>query len=261
MPELQLPSGLHSAVENLYSVYGRYPVRQHVEGCEHCVGPDAHARLTSKPLRELAPSDLSLFAWKAMTTWGTTEDYKHFLPRIYELMLLGDGYPFDLATLAWKLTEGQWRLWPPPEQDSLNALFHETWQWLLASEATEPFELDLISVGLFLQSISRVRDVVPFLATWEPHRSLRHLDHLGKLVFESAVEMGGRHLLGSSWDRYAAASDRLTTWLTQTQSLATLERALAAYAERWNPQALPDLMQQLHNAFTVTLARKADVAR
>lgn len=41
--------------------------------------------LFSKPLNELNQDDLSRYTGKAMTTWGNANDYKHFLPRIFEL--------------------------------------------------------------------------------------------------------------------------------------------------------------------------------
>ncbi len=34
---------------------------------------------------KLNEDDLSRFTGKAMTTWGNANDYKHFLPRIFEL--------------------------------------------------------------------------------------------------------------------------------------------------------------------------------
>jgi hypothetical protein len=261
MSETELPSSLQSAIEDLYSVFDRYHLRPHVEGCEHCVFPDDHVRLGAKSLRALAPADLSLFAWKAMSTWGTVEDYKHFLPRISELMLRGAGHPFDMDTLAWKLADGQWQLWRFEEQGALNALFRELWNWILASEATEPYELDLISADRFLLCMSRVADISPFLARWRVDRSTKHAEHLGKFVFENVEDLARRHTLGDPWESHPEHMRLMIAWLFDDHTLPALEHALTAYAERWNPKALPNLSARLHEAYSARLALKAEESR
>lgn len=43
------------------------------------------AALHSKKLRELENKEICGYAFSAITTWGDLNDFKHYLPRIFEL--------------------------------------------------------------------------------------------------------------------------------------------------------------------------------
>src|SRR5215470_5230868 len=77
---------LRSSVERLYTVFADYHLSQHIEGCPCCITPADQAAIHSKPLRRLTYEDLELYAFKAMLTWGAPESWKHFLPRILEIL-------------------------------------------------------------------------------------------------------------------------------------------------------------------------------
>jgi len=76
---------LNASIEKLYATFARYPLRASMDACPCCVTDEDMGRLCSKELRGLEENDISLYAYKAMTTWGDVEDFKHFLPRIFEL--------------------------------------------------------------------------------------------------------------------------------------------------------------------------------
>ena len=78
---------LEIAVEKLYKVFSRYSLRRHVEGCPCCVHEEDKRALESKPLQNLSAAELGRYSFKAMTTWGDKDDFRHFLPRIFELMV------------------------------------------------------------------------------------------------------------------------------------------------------------------------------
>jgi hypothetical protein len=73
---------IDDAIENLYAAFRTYPLRPVVEFCPHCVTAAEEARLHGAPLRQLDRCALRRYAGRAITTWGTVNDLKHFLPRI-----------------------------------------------------------------------------------------------------------------------------------------------------------------------------------
>ena len=77
---------LRKAIADLYNVFEDYHLDSHVEGCPCCVTKDDKKLIEAKVLRELTADDLNHFAFNAMTTWGTVKDFKHFLPRLLELL-------------------------------------------------------------------------------------------------------------------------------------------------------------------------------
>ena len=106
---------LVEAVEKLYTVFSRYPLRKHVEGCPCCVNETDKDLLESKPLRQLTLSDLGRYAFKAMTTWGDENDFRHFLPRIFELLVSDGELGWDEEVMLGKLAIAEWKRWPEDE--------------------------------------------------------------------------------------------------------------------------------------------------
>lgn len=51
-----------------------------------------------------------------MTTWGDAHDFRHFLPRVIELLLYdNEGGLIDLETVLRKLKYARWKTWPEEE--------------------------------------------------------------------------------------------------------------------------------------------------
>ncbi len=128
-------------IEQLYRIFSRYPFPARMEGCPCCVS-DGHLRLLrSKPLRQLGDHELSRYAFKAMTTWGTAEDFKYYLPRLMELYVSGRDN-FDARLLMDKLSYGKWRTWPADEQEIIVAYLLNWWKGFAN---TFSFDLDTIN--------------------------------------------------------------------------------------------------------------------
>ncbi|MFB9902552.1 hypothetical protein [Allokutzneria oryzae] len=134
------------AVERLYQVFGRYPLRAVVEGCPHCVGPEDHATLRAAPLRVLTSAQLKRFAAKAMTTWGDEDDFRHFLPRLLELG--------DLDGLGGKLRHANWSQWPADERAAVDGFLSELWR-------------ERLDVPLLDELAVIYDDIEPFLVVWK----------------------------------------------------------------------------------------------
>ena len=116
---------LQDTIEHAYEIFGRYARGGDIDACPCCVGRSDQDKLAGVKLRDQPGDLLSRFAFKAMTTWGGVDDFKHFLPRIFELMtasdrdgILGCEYlpGFDLCLVASKLEYAQWRTWPEAEK-------------------------------------------------------------------------------------------------------------------------------------------------
>lgn len=117
-------SDVREAIAHLYAVFSNYRAGA-VSGCACCVSPEQQRRLTSKRLCDLTEDDLGSFALKALQTWGTLDDFKHFLPRILELKARGQLWT-DLQVVYGKFTEEG--PWPTDEREALERF---TSAWLL----------------------------------------------------------------------------------------------------------------------------------
>jgi hypothetical protein len=80
-------------------------------------------RLTSKPLRLLEVEDVQEYAAAALTTVGTVEDYKHFLPRLLDLSV--GSAVVEPEVIALKLKAADWLGWPQNQKHLVEQVFAE----------------------------------------------------------------------------------------------------------------------------------------
>lgn len=125
---------LKISIENLYSTFSIYPFKSTMDGCPCCVSDSDKEKIHSKQLKELDGEDLSRYAFKAMTTWGDTDDFKHYLPRIFELLSTTD-FIVDTFVVLGKLEYGKWRTWAENEQTVIEIFLYAWWVDLIKSKA------------------------------------------------------------------------------------------------------------------------------
>ena len=102
--------------------------------CPCCVSNSDKEKIHSKQLKELDGDDLSRYAFKAMTTWGDPDDFKHYLPRIFELLATTD-FIVDTFVVLGKLEYGKWRTWTEKEQIAIETFLYAWWADLIKSKS------------------------------------------------------------------------------------------------------------------------------
>ncbi|MDO7884924.1 hypothetical protein Q5H89_06100 [Hymenobacter sp. CA2-7] len=116
----------------LAAVFAKYPLRGTADGCPCCVSAADHAELRSGNLRR--------YAFKAMTTWGSEADFKHFLPALLSALTPDFTYypgtihegACDLRCFAGKLAYAHWQAWPAEEQQVVLDCLRAWWLVCLA---------------------------------------------------------------------------------------------------------------------------------
>ncbi len=149
---------LKISIENLYEVFHKYPLKPKIAGCPCCVSDADRLTLHSKPLRDLKEDDISRYAFKAMSTWGDVEDFKHFLPRIFELMSTTD-FAVDTFVILEKLDYGNWTGWEQEEQD---AILDFLYSWWVDFVTTQNYFDQEILIGIH----KRTKDLSKLLNLW-----------------------------------------------------------------------------------------------
>jgi len=100
-----MTSQMIETVEKAYRVFDRYRVRKRLAvcNCPVCMSRDDESRLASMPLRDIPASLLAEYTNSAHETPpGSIEadEFRHFLPRYFELMAAGEapcGMGFDIC--------------------------------------------------------------------------------------------------------------------------------------------------------------------
>ena len=131
---ITMATSLNKAIENLYAAFESYSANAvdiKVNSCDCCVNDQEIRDITIKPLRELTEDNLGHLSRSAISTFGSVDHYKHFLPRILDLMtqpgsdLLGDFTCFE------KLNYGEWETWPEAEQKAIHDYFEAFWETII----------------------------------------------------------------------------------------------------------------------------------
>ncbi|MEM6328768.1 MAG: hypothetical protein AAF790_00810 [Planctomycetota bacterium] len=138
---------LDAAIDSLYTVFREYKFTD-VIGDPAFPGFCDPATLRAAPLRELPATAFGRLAEKSMTTWGTVDDFRHFLPRLLELVVdewsvpgtvdplqkLGlDGLSPDIV--FYKLRYGGYSTWKRREVEAIDTYLTRLWAWVLANPA------------------------------------------------------------------------------------------------------------------------------
>ncbi|MDI1443531.1 hypothetical protein [Polyangium sp. 6x1] len=218
------------ALEALYRTFARYPLRARIVGCPHCVGQKDDAPLHRAPLRALRAADLGSYAFKAMTTWGDVDDYRHFLPRILDLSLDRPPEPgLEPAQIADKLRYAGWSTWPEDEQKAITEFVMATFQAALAWHPdirAESSPRPCWEVWDALEFAATAHgDVSMLLAAW-PMQGNASLLHFADLVLRWAEQ---------SHELERVAGLKLRRFLLDATKISILEAVFAAYFdEPWS---------------------------
>lgn len=213
---------LATAIEALYTTFARYKLKEPVEGCPHCTSSEDDRLLNSDSLRKLPAANLERFAFKAVSTLGTLEDFKHFLPRILELAALQGklGYT-NFEIILGKLDYAGWKHWPERERQAIR-------RYLLALWANEldnypaPVEADDCLCGIG----NCEDDLQPYLQVWRGKNIASSLNHLADFI-----ECNARHLLkdkqlgNAFWEEREPQMRQVIDWLLAPAMTKKLESA------------------------------------
>ncbi len=230
-----------TAIENLYRVFGRYPLAKHVEGCPCCVKNRDKRALASTSLRQLPSEKLLRFAFKAITTWGDQNDFKHFLPRILELVLSSDRIRCDEEVVLGKLGLAKWKSWAEDEQSSVQAYFRAGW-YVILSKTEPPVEPDT-----WLCAMARSGEALtPYLNDWRDFRANAAYQHLLAFIDLNQAPYIKRHSLWNAfWPDSPAGVAQVCNWLSNPNTREQLEAIYFANEAAEYAPTLAEVIERL----------------
>lgn len=120
----------------------------------------------------MTPKDLHFYAFCAMTTMGDVQDFRHFLPRILELLndddFLGS---LDREVVLSKLRYGKWEAWPEEEQGVIREYLNALWRSKLRIPPPDN-SYENLPIAHWLCALARAeRDLAPYLRVWDAEPS------------------------------------------------------------------------------------------
>jgi hypothetical protein len=223
---------LRDSIEQLYAAFAHYPLRENTERC--CGSPDLdpqpERRLHVKSLRDLSHDDLWEFASSALYTWGNEGDFKHFLPRLFELVVHAEdeGVAFeDPQAIFHKLTYADWNRWPVQEKSAVVAYFEELWDIAIN---TAPDYQAWDGVYGWIEAISQAEpDITHYLEHWMGAVSAAAHHNLARMIMQEELLSKPMPGLGTYWSDAKEQLMQLVAWVRRPQAQEKLQRAI----EQW----------------------------
>ncbi|MEV0459573.1 hypothetical protein [Catellatospora methionotrophica] len=224
-------SDLRSAVERLYEVMARHPRPGSIAFCDHCVSHEENARLLRVPLRQLTADDLDRYAWKSMSTWGDEADFRHFLPRLLDLVVTGQ---LDYLSGPDRLIQKTTVSGLSAEESAVVRRLLDAWWAVTLTRHPAPHTAYTV-----LEALSAaVDDPAPYLAVFEQANGQAHAQHLADLV--------------GDWEYTSARDDAwsrsIERWMTSPTPARLLEAATLAAD---TPQVATALSEAYEHASTI----------
>ena len=181
------------------------------------------AELTARPLAELTADDLGGYMGWAMTTVGGVGDYKHFLPRILELSVLGsanDHMGGDPISLARKMMYGAFPGWSADERAAIVTVFDAAWRQTLRAEPSG------IAAEEWLRGLIQLAEPIDGrLAAWLASDDLNAGMHLADAVYAEILRRDDAAPPFGPDNPYEAY-EVYSNWLASTPVRARLERLI-----------------------------------
>lgn len=203
-----LENDLSNAIDDLYLAFSGHHLKSRTTGCPCCVSESDIALLHGKTLRNLDGNDLSKYTFKAMTTWGTDEDFKHFLPRILELFATG-GLGVDTSVVLGKLNYGGWDKWTEAEKNAVIRVLMASWANRIKNYR---FNLDeLIWTSRYTDRMDEL------LSEWPLEKDSRGFENFVLLISDYYYDLAGdgREFIDMSYE----STKKLKQWIKANISL------------------------------------------
>lgn len=239
------PDPLDEAVRRLYDVFSAYPRPSYLR-------PDGATNWESHPgdlitnsLRKLSGDELANYAWRAMTTQGSADDFRYFLPRLLELTAEGL-LPVEPWVILGKLVYAGWSAWPKEERQAVVA-FART----LAKREVTACDDELFRRGADLRSLLESLehagvDLAPVLEYWWTQHTAPAIKNLAALVNDVYFTNKSRRV-----------QSQLHAWLLEPRTRSMLEADVCASLEGADREAVLRAAQTLDTAADQVRRRNA----
>jgi hypothetical protein len=188
------PADLNEAIGGLYSVFSRYPLPAAATYSKHTTISEDDVRvIREKALGNLSGADLHKFSMKALTTWGDENEFRHYLPRMLELVVDDPNWT-DIPTLFGKLSTAEWRTWSKEEQRAIENYVNV----LTASALRGDVNVSLANIALGASNAD-----IPFASlidVWNSTHGETSVVHLAYLIVLERNDLLRTGTVGPRWN-------------------------------------------------------------
>jgi hypothetical protein len=180
--------------------------------CTHCVAEPEDAVVRTKSLGELSAEDLRRYSFKAISTWGTVEQFKYLLPRLFQLVI-EEEFAYNPEILFAKPRYGGLASWPETEKAALELYCNALWRNALEKYPLFDYFPSFSGIHDCLCSVAQiVDDLQPMLRTWELETTNNTL-HLADFAADNAATLlESQTLCNAFWNEPPEQMKQVVDW-------------------------------------------------
>jgi len=213
--------GITGAIQYLYATFARCPRPAKIDYCQcGCTKPTEILPLLAVPLDELRFEDLASYSVSAMTTQGSVEDFKYFLPRLLA-GIAQERYGFNPEMLFGKLRYARWRTWEEEEINAVRRFLTAMWRvGILTFPLEQAFPAFFEMETLIASVASTGEDLQPYLYFWDQATVQEADQHLIQFVTQFGRDFeSGRTLGFGFWEELQEPAKTLRRWILQPETI------------------------------------------
>ena len=220
-----MTSRLKNNIKELYETFEKYHSNSNMNGSPNYDDLNKwNDELFSKSLTELTEDDLSRFTGKAITTWGNANDYKHFLPRIFELTAELKT-PYEIWIAFDKLTLAEWTNWTEKEQKVIHEFMIALWESIvndISEKAEWEFKDYFSAIAHFYPNFSDLLNI------WGESESKASIKHLSEFIVGEQTTLFDRKKISGFHDKKENAEEFIT-WILSDKMLNKIQQKYFEY--------------------------------
>jgi hypothetical protein len=191
-----------------------------------CTKPEEVLPLLAAPLADLRFERLGNYTFSAMTTQGSVDDFKYFLPRLLE-GIAQEPYAYNPEILFGKLRYGKWLTWDEGEITAVRGYLRALWRSGLRAY---PIEQSLPAFGeieTLLASLASTGDrLASYLTIWDETAAQEADQHLLQFVTMYGSDLSdGQVLSFGSWKNLPEQSKELRRWALKPETLRRINQS------------------------------------
>jgi len=213
------------AIHRSYEVFARNRIGPSMTVRRADITPDDVAALAG-PVRSVSAAAIDRWLPHAVTTWGTADDLRALLPRVFELLTAGLLATPPEVVFA-RVRSSDVTGWPVDEAAAFDDIVEALW---LATLAEHPAAVGHPAMRVLAAIAELGRDLSPYLDDWmllvssarTGASARRHLADLARRVRH--LQDAGIGLDGLFWSRRPVALAQLETWISSPLVRALLDR-------------------------------------
>jgi hypothetical protein len=231
MPPLPPTAALTAAIESLYKTFQAYPLRAHTGACECHHTPEEEGVLHNTALRQLSEDQLSQYAMDAIWTWGNADDFRHFLPRVFELLAFAEDYTFtEREIVLSKLYHAEWRTWPEQEQKAVQEFLLALWRIVLEVPPPADDLNNADQIESWLCAIAGTEgDLSPYFRVWLESSSATAAWNLAVMITRAGLSLPHTRAQNAFWSGHRGQLEELRDWLRSAEVRRKLEDAMETF--------------------------------